>query len=87
MLRLFVRAIGAGEPSSRLDVMLDNRPHALAEAVQAINAAGADIASIMTLSGSDGSKEMVIRLRTISPAPAVWALEAHRFTARQAWGR
>ena len=49
VLRLFVRAMGAGEPSTRLDVMLDNRPHALAEAVQAIDAAGADIASIMTL--------------------------------------
>lgn len=87
VLRLFVRAMGAGEPSTRLDVMLDNRPHALAEAVQAIDAAGADIASIMTLSGCDGSKEMVIRLRTINPAPVVWALEAHRFAARQAWGR
>jgi acetoin utilization protein AcuB len=32
-LRLFVRALGAGEPSTRIDVVLDNRPHALAEAV------------------------------------------------------
>jgi|KBSSwiStaDraftv2_1062776.scaffolds.fasta_scaffold1314580_2 acetoin utilization protein AcuB len=87
VLQLFVRAMGAGEPSTRLDVVLDNRPHAFAEAVQAVDAAGADIASIMTLSGWDGSREMVIRLRTINPVPAVWALEAHRFTARQAWGR
>jgi acetoin utilization protein AcuB len=87
VLRLFVRAMGAGEPSSRLDVMLDNRPHALAEAVQAIDAAGADISSIMTLTGDDGSKEMILRVRTINPAPVIWALEAHRFTARQAWRR
>ena len=87
VLRLFVRALGAGEPSTRLDVVLDNRPHALTEAVRAIDAAGADITSIMTLNGVDGSKEMVIRLRTINPAPAVWALQAHRFTAREAWGR
>jgi mono/diheme cytochrome c family protein len=44
----------AGEPSSRLDVVLDNRPHALAEAVQAIEAAGADISSIMTLPSEGG---------------------------------
>jgi acetoin utilization protein AcuB len=87
VLRLFVRAMGAGEPSSRLDVMLDNRPHALAEAVQAIDAAGADISSIMTLAGENGSREMILRARTINPAPVVWALEAHRFTARQAWRR
>jgi acetoin utilization protein AcuB len=87
VLRLFVRAMGAGEPSTRVDVVLDNRPHALAEAVQVVDTAGFDIASIMTLSSVDGSKEMVIRLRTINPAPAVWALQAHRFTARQTWGR
>jgi acetoin utilization protein AcuB len=87
VLRLFVRALGAGEPSTRLDVVLDDRPHVLAEAVRAIDTAGADIASIMTLNGVDGSKEMIIRLRTINPAPTIWALQAHRFTARQTWGR
>jgi acetoin utilization protein AcuB len=87
VLRLFVRAMGASEPSTRLDVVLDNRPHALAEAVQAIDAAGADIASIVTLTGAGGFKEMIVRVRTINPAPAIWALQAHRFAARQAWGR
>jgi acetoin utilization protein AcuB len=85
VLRLFVRALGAGELSSRLDVVLDNRPHALAEAVQAVEAAGADISSIMTLAGEGGFKEMVLRVRTINPTPVVWALEARGFTARQAW--
>jgi acetoin utilization protein AcuB len=85
VLRLFVRALGAGEPSSRLDVILDNRPHALAEAVQAVDAAGADISSIMTLTGTSGFKEVVLRIRTINPAPVVWALEARGFTTREAW--
>jgi hypothetical protein len=85
VLRLFVRALGAGERSSRLDVVLDNRPHALAEAVQAIEAAGADISSIMTLPSEGGFKEMVLRVRTINPAPVVWALEARGFTVREAW--
>lgn len=87
VLRLFVRAMGAGEPSTRLDIVLDSRPHALAEAVRAIDAAGGDIASILTLGNWNGSKEVIIRLRTINPAPVVWALEAHRFTARQPWPR
>lgn len=85
VLRLFVRALGASEPSSRLDIILDNRPHALAEAVQAVDAAGADISSIMTLTGTSGFKEVVLRVRTINPAPVVWALEARGFTAREAW--
>jgi acetoin utilization protein AcuB len=87
VLRLFVRALGAGESSSRLDVVLDNRPHALAEAVQAIEAAGADISSIMTMPSEGGFKEMVLRVRTINPAPVVWALEARGFTVREAWRR
>ena len=87
VLRLFVRAIGAGEPSTRLEVMLDSRPHALAEAVHAIDTAGADIASIVTLAGAGGTKEMIARTRTLDPAPVVRALEERRFTVRQAWRR
>src|SRR5512132_2365256 len=49
VLRLFVRAMGAGEPATRLEVVVGNRPHALAEAVQAGEAAGAEISSLVTL--------------------------------------
>ena len=86
VLRLFVRALGAGEPSSRLDVVLGDRPHALAEVVQTVEAAGAEISSLVTLTGG-GLKEAVIRVRTINPRPVVWALEARGFTAREAWRR
>jgi hypothetical protein len=77
--------MGAGEPATRLDVVLGDRPHALAEAVQAIDNAGADISSIVTLTNGTGLKEAVIRVRTIYPAPVVWALGARGFTARQTW--
>ena len=87
VLRLFVRAMGAGEPSTRLDVVLGNRPHALAEAVQAVEGAGVDISSIVTLASEGGFKEVVVRVRTINPAPVICALEARGFTARQAWTR
>jgi acetoin utilization protein AcuB len=85
VLRLFVRALGAGEPSSRLDVVLGDRPHALAEVVQVIEAAGADISSLVTLTSVRGLKEAVVRVRTINPRPVVWALQARGFTAREAW--
>jgi acetoin utilization protein AcuB len=87
VLRLFVRALGAGEPSSRLDVTLGNRPHAVAEMVETVEAAGAEISSLVTLTGGSGLKEAVIRVRTINPRPVVWALETRGFTAREAWRR
>jgi acetoin utilization protein AcuB len=83
VLRLFVRAMGAGEPSSRLDVVVGSRPHALAEVVQAIEGTGAEIVSLVTLAGEGGYKEMVVRIRTINAAPAVWSLNARGFTARE----
>jgi acetoin utilization protein AcuB len=86
VLGLFVRALGAGEPSSRLDVVLGDRPHALAEVVQTVEAAGAEISSLVTLTGG-GVKEAVIRVRTINPRPVAWALHARGFTAREAWRR
>jgi acetoin utilization protein AcuB len=87
VLRLFVRAMGAGEPSSRLDVALGNRPHALADVVHTVAAAGADIASLITLAGRGGVNEVVIRVRTINPAPVVWALQARGFAVREPWRR
>jgi acetoin utilization protein AcuB len=83
VLRLFVRALGAGEPSTRLDVGLGNRPHALAEVVQTVGAAGAEISSLVTLASEGGYKEVIVRVRTINPAPVVWALQARGFTARE----
>jgi hypothetical protein len=39
----------------------------------------------MTLASEGGFKEMVLRVRTINPAPVVWALQARGFTARETW--
>jgi acetoin utilization protein AcuB len=87
VLRLFVRALGAGEPSRRLDVVFGDRPHALAEVVRTVEEAGAEISSFVTLAGGTGLKEAVVRVRTINPRSVVWALERHGFTAREAWRR
>jgi acetoin utilization protein AcuB len=85
VLRLFVRAMGASEPSSRLDIVLGNRPHALAEVVHVVETAGAEISSLMTLASEGGFKEVVMRVRTINPTPVVWSLRTHGFAARESW--
>ena len=85
LLELLVRAMGAGTPSTRLDVLLEARPAGLAEIVNAIEVTGAAISSIVTLTGRTGLREAVVRVATINPAPAVAALEARGFAVRQAW--
>lgn len=85
VLALFVKAMGAGEPSSRLDVVLGERPSALAEVVQAVEGVGVVISSIMSLTSRAGLKEAVIRVATINPGPAIKALEARGYAVRQPW--
>jgi len=85
VLRLFVRAMGAGEPSTRLDVALGDRPGALAEVVEAIGQGGAPIASIMTLVDRAGARQAVVRIATMNPTAAVRALEARHYAVREAW--
>ncbi len=82
VLDLFVRALGAGEPSSRLDVELGERESALAEVVAAVERAGARIASIVTLTNRRGLREAIIRVRTINPVPAVEGLRAAGYAVR-----
>lgn len=85
LLELLVRAMGAGTASTRLAVLLEDRPSGLAEIVNAIEGTGATIASIVTLTGRTGLREAVVRVATINPAPAVAALEGRGFAVRQAW--
>ena len=86
VLELFVRAMGVTEPSSRLDVALSAEPHALARAIQAVEATGIVISSVMTLrSPVTGLREAVIRVTTINPGPAIKALEAQGYAVRDSW--
>lgn len=85
VLDLFLKAMGAGEPSSRLDVMLPEGSAALADAVHAVEDGGAPISSIVTLPGRTGRKEVVIRIGTINPGPAIKQLEARGYAVRNPW--
>jgi len=82
VLQLFVKGMGAGEPSSRIDVRLGENSTALAELVHAIEDASLEICSIMTLAGRSGQKDVVIRLRSMDPRPAIANLEARGYAIR-----
>ena len=84
ILRLFVRALGAGEPSSRLDVAVDADRDAVSDVVATVEAAGAPISSVMTLVDSAGGREIIVRVATINPARAIQALETKGYKVRPA---
>jgi len=84
VLQLFVRAMGVLEPSSRLDVIVRDQTAGLGEVVRAVEEAGSRICSVMTLAMPTGEREVVLRLATINPGPAVTALEARGYVVRDA---
>ena len=82
VLEMFVKAMGAGEPSSRIDVLLAERAAPLADVVRAIEEAQAGISSVMTLFDPAGRRDVVVRVKTIDPGPAIARLEARGYTVR-----
>jgi acetoin utilization protein AcuB len=77
VLSLFARALGVLEPSSRLDVVVrEGADEGLGGVVRAVEGAGARISSLMTFGADAGARELVLRLATIDPRPAVKALTA-----------
>jgi acetoin utilization protein AcuB len=82
VLLLFVRAMGVLEPSSRVDVILRDETAGLLEVVRAVEEAGCRIASVITLAMPTGEREVMLRLATINPGPAVAALEAKGYVVR-----
>jgi acetoin utilization protein AcuB len=82
VLELFVKGMGAGEPSSRIDVRLSDDGSALADLVHAVEDARVEISSIMTLRDRSGHKDVVIRVRTIDPTAVVARLDARGYSVR-----
>ena len=90
MLELFVEALGAGVPSSRLEIFLGEEPAALGDVVATIGTAGVAICSLVVLKNRPGRHEAIVRIATIDPEDAVRALEARGYVVREAvreWGR
>jgi acetoin utilization protein AcuB len=84
VLQLFVRAMGVLEPSSRLDVIVPERTPGVSEVVRVVEDAGGRVSSVMTLAMPTGEREVVLRLATMNPGPAVRALEARGYVVRDA---
>jgi acetoin utilization protein AcuB len=82
LLALLVRALGAVEPSSRLEVVLGDRPRALGEVIEAVEGTGATVSGVMTLRTPGGVREAVVRIATIDPRPALAAVEARGYAVR-----
>ena len=59
ILRLFVKALGASEPSSRIDIVI-GRHDAVAHVVQSVEQTGARITSVLTLENADGKPVAVL---------------------------
>jgi acetoin utilization protein AcuB len=84
-LQFLVKAMGAAEPSSRLDVVLKDEPAALTDVMTTIEASGMRISSMMTLAGLSGRREVAIRVTPINADPAIKALEAKGYIVRDSW--
>jgi acetoin utilization protein AcuB len=82
VLELFVKGMGAGEPSSRIDVQLPHCHRTLADLVHAVEEAPAEISSIMTLADRSGRKDVIIRVRSIDPRPVIARLVARGYSVR-----
>lgn len=82
VLELFVRGMGAGEPSSRIDVRVRKAGPGLADLVHAVEEAQVEIASIMTLGDRSEYKEVVIRVRSIDPRAAIAKLRSRGYDVR-----
>jgi acetoin utilization protein AcuB len=82
VLELFVKGMGAAEPSSRIDVQLLDGHRTLADLVHAVEEAPAEISSIMTLADRSGHKDVIIRVRSIDPRPIVARLVARGYSVR-----
>ena len=89
LLRLLSHAMGALEPSNRIDVIVPGTESAfsVSDVIRLVEATGIRISSVITWTTPAGTLDIVIRLATINPSPAVRALEAKGYAVRNlGWG-
>jgi len=69
ILETFVEATGLGEPSSRIEVEMEDKPGALAKVAQLIKKHDVNIISVMTIPATTKTKRIVVfRLATTNPS-------------------
>lgn len=85
ILRLFARSLGVIESSSRLDVIIPDRAASLSDVMHAVERTGIYISSVRTLETAE-QRELILRIATLDPTPAVEALRAAGYTVRVCGG-
>ncbi len=80
ILETFVEATGLGEPSSRIEVEMDDKPGTLATVAQLIKKHGINIISVMTIPATTrGRRIVVFRLATTNPSSVTSEIEGAGF--------
>jgi acetoin utilization protein AcuB len=80
ILGVLVDVMGIREPSTRIELTLQDRPGALAEVTRIIKAHQVNISSIVTMPHWEAGKRLaIIRLKTMNPQPILKDLEAAGF--------
>lgn len=85
ILALLARSLGVLEPSTRLDVIISHRAASLSDVMRTVERTGIHISSVMTLETAD-QREVILRIATLDPTPAVEALRAAGHTVRVGGG-
>jgi CBS-domain-containing membrane protein len=76
IFRTVIRVMGALEPSSRLQLALDDLPRQLAEIARITATVNIPIVSLVTEPGDEaGHRIVVLRVGTIQPGPLIGAIE------------
>lgn len=83
ILRGFLQLIGVGEPSTRIELLLEDRPGELGRALTVIgDRAGVNVVSVLVPPGRRvGRRRAVLHLATIDPRETLKELEVAGFTA------
>ncbi|MGE5190250.1 MAG: CBS and ACT domain-containing protein [Gemmatimonadota bacterium] len=80
VLRAFVKTLGIGEVSSRIEVVVPDRPGALAEVVNVIKGFHVNITSVLTTGhAEEGLRAVFFRIATLNVMPIRKAIEAAGF--------
>lgn len=76
VLQAFIEALGVGEISSRLEVLVPDKPGALADIVAVIKSFHVNITSVLTTGHTDaGTRAVFFRINTLNVGPIRKALE------------
>lgn len=82
LFSVLLRLLGAGEPSSRITLVLPDVPGALGRAMTVVGELGVNLLTVVTEPGPEpGTRGVVLRAGTINAAPVVAALVAAGFPA------